>query len=83
MRTDSQTLESSRMEGKTLESYPWLHERHRLFPEVFKQRNHKKVLDISAGIGVVAKRILEDYECDMYCNEVDLNCLKELKKGKM
>ena len=83
MRPDSQTLESDRMEGKTLESYPWLHERHRIFPEVFEERNHKKVIDITAGIGVVAKRIIENYRCDMFCNEVDLNCLKELKKLKV
>lgn len=80
MRTDSKRLEEGRLSGLTLENYPILHERHRIFPEVFENRQHGKVLDISAGIGIVARRILENYPCEMHCNEVDETCLNQLKK---
>jgi len=80
MRTDSKKLEESRLSGLTLENYPILHERHRIFPEVFEKRQHDKILDISAGIGIVAQRILENYPCEMHCNEVDETCLSQLKK---
>jgi 2-polyprenyl-3-methyl-5-hydroxy-6-metoxy-1,4-benzoquinol methylase len=80
MRGDSLGLEAGRMEGKTLDNYPWVHERHRIFPEVFEDRNHRRVLDISAGIGMVAARIKSKYPCSLVCNEVDESCLRELKK---
>jgi 2-polyprenyl-3-methyl-5-hydroxy-6-metoxy-1,4-benzoquinol methylase len=80
MRTDAKKLEEGRLSGLTLDNYPILHERHRIFPEVFKNRKHTKVLDISAGIGIVARRILESYPCDMHCNEIDETCLTQLKK---
>ena len=64
----------------TLENYPILHERHRIFPEIFENRKHGRVLDISAGIGVVARRIIENYPCEMHCNEVNETCLSQLKK---
>lgn len=76
-------LESDRMQGLSMESYPLLHERHRTFPEVFEDRKHRKIIDISSGIGVVAKRIIENYDCDMDCNEIEQNCLKELQKLKV
>jgi len=80
MRADSKKLEDNRMAGLTLENYPILHERHRIFPEVFVKKDHKKVLDIAAGIGIVARRILESYPCEMHCNEVDETCLAQLRK---
>ena len=80
MRTDSQALEAGRMTGMTIENYPWLHERHRIFPEIFEKRNHRNILDISAGIGIVARNITERYPCKLHCNEVDEACLLELKK---
>jgi len=80
MRSDAKKLESGRMEGQTLDDYKWVHERHRIFPEVFENRQHSEVMDISAGIGLVAKRILERYKCRMTCNEVDGSCVKELNK---
>jgi len=83
MRTDSKKLENGRMSGLTLENYPILHERHRIFPEIFEARDHKKILDISAGIGVIASRIIERYPCEMHCNEVDETCLDQLKKLKV
>jgi SAM-dependent methyltransferase len=80
MRSDASTLESGRMEGQTIENYRWKHERHRVFPEVFENRQHSEVLDISAGIGLVAKRILGQYKCSLTCNEMDGTCIKELNK---
>jgi 2-polyprenyl-3-methyl-5-hydroxy-6-metoxy-1,4-benzoquinol methylase len=80
MRVDSLNLEAGRMEGKSVDNYPWIHERHRIFPEIFEDRNHQKVLDISAGIGIVAKRIKSHYPCSLTCNEVDETCLQELRK---
>ena len=38
MRTDSKELEATRTEGLTIENYPWLHERHRIFPAIFENR---------------------------------------------
>ena len=80
MRTDSKKLEEVRLTGLSLENYPILHERHRIFPEIFETRQHRKVLDISAGMGIVAKRILENYPCEMHCNELDETCLTQLNK---
>jgi len=80
MRPDAQNLESGRMEGLTIENYPWIHERHRIFPQIFENRNHKNIIDISAGIGIIAKRIVDNYACSLTCNEVDQTCLGELKK---
>jgi len=80
MRTDSKKLEESRLSGLSLENYPILHERHRIFPEVFENRQHRKIIDISSGIGIIARRIIENYPCEMHCNEVDETCLNQLKK---
>jgi 2-polyprenyl-3-methyl-5-hydroxy-6-metoxy-1,4-benzoquinol methylase len=80
MRTDSKELEGGRLAGMTIEQYPLLHERHRLFPHIFENRQHRKIIDISAGIGVVARMITDCYPCEMHCNEVDETCLKELRK---
>lgn len=80
MRQDSGHLEQTRMEGLSFEAYPFLHERHRVFPEVFENRKHRRILDTSAGIGVVAKRITDRYECELTCNEVDPNCLEQLSR---
>jgi SAM-dependent methyltransferase len=68
------------MEGQTLEAYQWIHERHRVFPEVFESRHHTSIIDLSAGIGVVASRIGGTYPCELTCNEVDETCLKQLRK---
>ncbi len=80
MRVDSRQLENQRLSGLSLDNYPFYHERHRIFPAVFENRSHKRILDISAGIGVVARQIKEQYPCDLFCNEVSEVCLNELKK---
>lgn len=79
MRVDAASLEASRMSNLTMEDYPWIHERHRAFPEVFEDRKHSRIIDLAAGIGIIAKRIKESYDCDLVCNEIDPNCLQQLK----
>ena len=73
MRPDAITLEESRMTNLTIENYPWIHERHRAFPQVFENRQHRKIIDLAAGIGVISKRIKESYNCELVCNEIDDN----------
>lgn len=81
MRTDSIYLEEKRLESvNDITDYRQVHERHRIFPQVFEDRNHKKVLDISAGVGVVASRIKEKYSCEIYCNDTSPKCIKLLEK---
>lgn len=80
MRADALKLEAGRMEQLTIENYPWFHERHRAFPEVFEGRKHRKIIDLAAGIGIVAKRITEEYDCEMTVNEIDGSCLEQLRR---
>ncbi len=81
MRTDAVTLEEKRLEKVTsLESYTQFHERHRIFPALFENRNHKKIIDLSAGVGVVATRIKEQYSAELICNDISPKCLALLKE---
>ena len=79
MRPDSKELDYNRTKKYSLNEYPIIHERHRIFPEIFENRKHDKILDVSAGIGYFAKKIKETYDCDLTCNEVDPHCLEQLK----
>jgi SAM-dependent methyltransferase len=82
MREDAITLEENRLESVThLDDYALLHERHRVFPAVFSGHRHERVIDISAGVGVVAKRIREGYACDLTCNDVSPACLRLLREN--
>jgi len=81
MRADSIALEEKRLEKvNDITDYQQVHERHRIFPEAFGNRNHKLVLDISAGVGVVASRIKEKYNCEVQCNDTCPKCLHLLQK---
>jgi SAM-dependent methyltransferase len=81
MRTDAIQVEETRLDGiKDIEDYPDFHERHRVFPAVFEDRQHKRVLDISAGVGCAAKRIRENYTAELLCNDIDPTCLGILRK---
>ena len=44
MIRDAKILEASRMAGLSIDEYPLLHERHRVFPEIFEDRGHKKIV---------------------------------------
>ena len=49
MRKDAIKLEDGRLEGRDTKSYPWIYERHRIFPQIFEPGRYKQVLDIAAG----------------------------------
>jgi len=63
-----------------VEDFDMFHERHRIFPALFEDRNHKKIIDISAGIGAVANRVNKYYNADILCNELSPKCLDSLQK---
>lgn len=79
MRNDAVDLEERRLENiHDLEDYNMVHERHRVFPAVFENRQHQRVLDISAGVGVVARRIRDHCHCELVCNDISPACLRIL-----
>jgi SAM-dependent methyltransferase len=76
MRKDAIQLEEQRLLGiESIEDYPDFHERHRVFPEIFEQRNHTRILDIAAGVGCAAIRIHENYPTTIICNDITPSCL--------
>jgi len=81
MRSDAIDVEERRLEGiEDLEQYPWFKERHRVFPAVFEDRDHKSIIDLSAGVGCSAIRIKEHYSGDIICNDITPTCLRVLDK---
>ncbi len=79
MRKDAILLEEKRLENvRKLEDYSSFHERHRVFPAVFENRGHARILDLSAGVGCVAARIHDLYPAELLCNEISPTCLKIL-----
>ncbi len=83
MRPDSILLEEKRLSGiESQDQYQSLHERHRIFPAIFENRGHKRILDISAGVGIVGKRIKDYYpDAEMICNDVSETALKTMQKA--
>jgi SAM-dependent methyltransferase len=80
MREDAIEIEETRLRGIAgLEDYPWFKERHRIFPAVFENRQHKRILDIAAGVGCAAKRIHDYYPADLLCNDISPTCLRILQ----
>ena len=79
MRTDAIGIENDRLEGLDSANYPWFHERHRIFPEIFKDENYERILDIAAGMGIVAKKIQDGYPCFMVCNDISSEALRNLR----
>ncbi len=81
MREDAIQVEEKRLNGvKDIKDYPDFHERHRVFPAVFENRQHKKILDVAAGVGCAAQRIREKYPADLLCNDICPTCLNLLGK---
>jgi SAM-dependent methyltransferase len=79
MRADAIEVEEARLVGiESLDDYPWFKERHRVFPAVFEGRDHKRIIDLSAGVGCSAIRVKELYGADIICNDVTPTCLKVL-----
>lgn len=81
MRKDAIRIEETRLDGiNAIEDYPDFHERHRVFPAVFENRQHKRILDIAAGVGCAAQRIQENYPADLLCNDISPTCLRILEE---
>lgn len=82
MRTDAIGVEEGRLQGiESLDDYPWLKERHRVFPDIFEQRCHQRIIDLSAGVGCAAKRVSDGYDADIVCNDISPTCLKVLQNS--
>lgn len=80
MRNDAIKLEEARLTGETDIEFPVVHERHRAFPAVFENRQHKRVLDLAAGVGYVARNVRDQYQTNMFCNDISPSCLKSLRQ---
>lgn len=80
MRKDAIQLEEERLTTGTDIEFPILHERHRAFPAVFEDRQHKRVLDLAAGVGYVARNVRDGYQADMFANDISPSCLKSLRE---
>jgi SAM-dependent methyltransferase len=79
MREDSNTLEETRLKDvDQMDDYQSFHERHRIFPEVFEGRNHRRVIDIAAGVGCAAKRIQKGSSASVIVNDIAPKCLQIL-----
>lgn len=82
MRTDAINLEEKRLEKvHEITDYGSVHERHRIFPNVFDGKNLQRILDISAGVGVVGKRIREKCEAELVCNDISPKCLEIMQQA--
>jgi SAM-dependent methyltransferase len=81
MRKDAIQLEETRLQGVTsIQNYPDVHERHRVIPAIFEDRQHKSILDVAAGVGCAAQRIRENYPADLLCNDITPTCLTILQQ---
>ncbi len=82
MRTLAVQLEEQRLRGlEDLDQYPRVKDRHRVFPAVFEGRHHRRILDLSAGVGVVARRIRDLCpEAELVCNDIAPTCARLLEK---
>lgn len=81
MKTDAIYLEELRLqETQRIEDYPDFHERHRVIPAIFENRQHRSIFDVAAGVGCAARRIQENYPADLLCNDITPKCLNILKQ---
>jgi SAM-dependent methyltransferase len=81
MRKDATHVEETRLHGvEKIEDYPSFHERHRIFPEIFDGRNHKRILDVAAGVGCAARRIHDNYSAELICNDITPTALRVLEQ---
>ncbi len=81
MRNDAVQLEETRLQAiRSIQDYPDVHERHRVFPAIFEDRHHKTIIDLAAGVGCAAQRIQENYPADLLCNDITPKCLTILNQ---
>lgn len=82
MKRDAIRLEETRLQDvETIQDYPDYHERHRVFPAVFEDRAHHKILDVAAGVGCAAQRIHKLYPAEILCNDITPRCLHILNQA--
>jgi 2-polyprenyl-3-methyl-5-hydroxy-6-metoxy-1,4-benzoquinol methylase len=80
VRGDSVALEEERLSGiEAVEDYPSFHERHRIFPALFEDREHKRILDVAAGAGCSADRIQRNYPAEVLCNDASPTAIRILQ----
>lgn len=80
MSIDAIRLEEERLEDlESGDNYPSFRERHRVFPAIFENRQHKQIIDTSAGVGYAAQRIRDHYPAELLCNDISPTCLRALK----
>ena len=81
MRKDAIQLEETRLQAvQKIQDYPDFHERHRVVPAIFENRQHKRILDVAAGVGAAALRIQENYPTELLCNDITPKCLDILNQ---
>jgi SAM-dependent methyltransferase len=81
MRKDATNVEEARLKGiEKIEDYPSFRERHRVFPQIFDGRDHKRILDVAAGVGCAARRIHDSYSAELICNDITPTCLRVLEQ---
>ena len=81
MEKDAVQLEETRLQGvRSIQDYPDVHERDRVIPAIFEDRQHKSILDVAAGVGCAAQRIQENYPADLLCNDITPTCLAILNQ---
>lgn len=81
MKTDAVHLEELRLqETQRIEDYPDFHERHRVIPAIFENRQHQSIFDVAAGVGCAAQRIKENYSAELLCNDITPKCLTLLQQ---
>lgn len=83
MRKDAVELEETRVaETAHPENFPPFMERHRAFPEIFENRKHRRILDLSAGVGYVTQRLIENYPATIISHDISPSCLMHLQQLK-
>ena len=81
MRKDATQVEEMRLQNvETFDDYQSVHERHRIFPAIFEDRQHQRILDVAAGVGCAARRIQAAYPGQIICNDITPTCLRVLRQ---
>lgn len=80
MRTDAINLEEERLNSPEVMGKPLVHERHRVFPTAFEDRGHTHILDVAAGMGYTVKSIQNNYNGQVFCNDLSPTSLHSLRE---
>lgn len=82
MKNNAIRYEETRLHNvESIQDYPDFHERHRVFPAIFEDRAHQKILDVAAGVGCAAQRIHQRYPAEILCNDITPRCLQILDRA--